>query len=79
MQAVNTISHNAVTFAVKAKNRPFSNNFVQHKVAGTVRTRNGRDAVAVYVKCTDDSREPGRIYLCVYTLAGTLLQCESYN
>lgn len=79
MQNVNTITYNNVNISVAKKQRPFSNNFVLLKVAGAVRTRNGRDAVAVYVKCTADSYEPGRIYYCVFTLKGNLLECCTVN
>jgi hypothetical protein len=76
----NTITFNAVSFAVNKRNRPWGNNFVQTQHAATaVRTRNGRDAVAVYVKCTADSREAGRVYYCVYTLKGTLQECCTVN
>jgi hypothetical protein len=44
-----------------------------------LRTRNGRDAVSVLVKCTNDSMEPGRVYFCVYTYKGTLLECHTMN
>jgi hypothetical protein len=66
---------NVVNFTVTKKNRPFSNNFVLMGVKRFVRTRNGRDAVEVLVKCTNDSKEPGRIYYCLFTYKGTLLSC----
>ena len=68
-----------ISFAVSKKNRPFSNNFVLMGIKRFVRTRNGRDAVAVLVKCTEDSLEPGRIYYCVYIYAGTLVECFTVN
>ena len=64
-----------VNFTATKKNRPFSNNFVLTGVKRFIRTRNGRDAVEVLVKCTNDSKEPGRVYFCVYTYKGTLLSC----
>jgi hypothetical protein len=67
-----------ISFNVTGDNRPFSNNFVLMGIKRFVRTRNGRDAVAVLVKCTN-SREDGRIYYCVYTYKGTLLECHTVN
>ena len=64
-----------VNFTATKKNRPFSNNFVLQGIKRFVRTRNGRDAVEVLVKCTNDSMEPGRVYFCLYTYKGTLLSC----
>lgn len=64
-----------ISFTATKKNRPFSNNFVLLGIKRFVRTRNGRDAVEVLVKCTSDSYEPGRVYFCVYTLKGTLMEC----
>jgi hypothetical protein len=64
-----------VNFTVTGHNRPFSNNFTLMGIKRFVRTRNGRDAVELLVKCTNDSREPGRVYFCVYTYKGTLLSC----
>ena len=68
-----------ISFTVKKDNRPFSNNFVLMGIKRFLRTRNGRDAVSVLVKCTADSMEPGRIYYCVYTYKGTLLECFTVN
>jgi hypothetical protein len=68
-----------ISFTVNKKNRPFSNNFVLMGIKRFVRTTNGRDAVSVLVKCTEDSMEPGRIYYCVYTYKGTLLECSTVN
>jgi len=68
-------SGKTVNFTANKKNRPYSNNFVLMGVKRFVRTRNGRDAVEVLVKCTNDSYEPGRVYFCLYTYKGTLLEC----
>ena len=65
--------------SINAKNRPFSNNFVQTQYYKTLRTRNGRDAHVVIVKCTSDSMEPGRLYCCTFTTKGTLLSCYTLN
>lgn len=64
---------------VTNKNRPFSNNFVQTKYLRTERTRNGRNAFVVIVKCTANSKEPGRSYICMYTAKGTLLACNTLD
>jgi hypothetical protein len=72
-------SGKSVNFTVNKKNLPFSNNFTMMGVKRFVRTTNGRDAVAVLVKCTADSYEEGRIYYCVYTYKGTLLECSTVN
>jgi hypothetical protein len=68
-----------ISFTVKGKNRPFSNNFTLMGIKRFLRTRNGRDAVSVLVKCTNDSIEAGRIYYCVYTYSGTLIECCTVN
>jgi hypothetical protein len=68
-----------VSFVANKQNRPFSNNFVLLGVKRFVRTRNGRDAVEVLVKCTKDSMEAGRIYYCLFTYKGTLLACDTCN
>jgi hypothetical protein len=78
---VNTVSfvqpstQKQISFTANKKNRPFSNNFVLQGIKRFVRTRNGRDAVEVLVKCTTDSKEPGRVYFCLYTYKGTLMSC----
>lgn len=72
-------SQKQVSFKVNKNNRPFSNNFTFMGIKRFVRTRNGRDAVSVLVKCTQDSLEPGRVYFCTYTYKGTLLECFTVN
>jgi hypothetical protein len=72
-------SGKSVNFTVTQTNRPFNNNFVLMGIKRFLRTRNGRDAVSVLVKCTNDSMEPGRVYFCVYTYKGTLLECHTVN
>ncbi len=68
-----------ISFNVSKDNLPFNNNFVLMGIKRFLRTRNGRDAVSVLVKCTNDSMEPGRIYYCVFTYKGTLLECHTVN
>ena len=75
----NTVVTPSANISITAKNRPFSNNFVQTQFVKTMRTRNGRDAFVVVVKCTSDSMEPGRLYCCTFTQAGTLLACYTLN
>jgi hypothetical protein len=76
MLAINTIQFNNNVINVSNKNRPFSNNFVVKHIQGPVRTRNGRNALAVVVQATATSLDPNRVYNCVYTLKGTLLSCS---
>jgi hypothetical protein len=64
-----------ISFTVSKRNRPYSNNFELMGIKRFIRTRNGRDAVELLVKCTNDSKEPGRVYFCTYTYKGTLLSC----
>jgi hypothetical protein len=64
-----------ISFTATKKNLPFSNNFTLMGIKRFMRTRNGRDAVELLVKCTNDSMEPGRVYFCTYTYKGTLLSC----
>ena len=81
----NTISftqpstNKSISFNVSKDNLPFNNNFVLMGIKRFVRTRNGRNAVEVLVKCTNDSMEPGRIYYCLFTYKGTLLACKTCN
>ena len=77
MQATNLISNGSTT--VRARQLPFNNNFTQQQYIKTCRTSNGRDAYVVVVKCTSDSREPGRLYACTYSAKGTLLDCNTLN
>ena len=76
-----TLPSNAkqISFTVNKKNLPYSNNFELMGIKRFLRTRNGRDAVSVLVKCTQDSLEPGRIYYCVFTYTGTLVECFTVN
>ena len=79
MQNVNTICVPNNVVNISATNLPYSNNFVQTEYVRTVRTRNGRNAFVVIVKCTTNSLEPGRLYACTYTQKGTLLNCYTLN
>ena len=75
MSTVNTIMLNNKKIAVTGKNRPYSNDFVVLQVRGKTCSA-GQAAVKVVVRVTDAGQEPGRTYLCVYTLAGELLACQ---
>ena len=70
---------NNAVININAKNLPFSNNFIQTQFIKTMRTRNGRNAFVVIVKCTANSMEPGRSYICMYTQKGTLLACNTLD
>lgn len=60
-------------FVVSKRNLPYKNNFVQLSAAMF------DDAITlrVLVQCTEDSREPGRVYACLYNVAGSLQGCVS--
>ena len=75
----NTVVTPFTTIKVSKRNLPFGNTFVQRKFVRTERTRNGRNAVVAYVTCTPTSKEPGRVYMCVFTEKGTLLSCITAN
>jgi hypothetical protein len=76
MQNVNVIYvPNVLKLNVTKRNRPFSNNFTQKKFI----TINESDLVELYVTCTSDSNEPGRIYFCEYTKRGKLISCCTLN
>lgn len=78
---------NTVTFnltartqqSVVCKRGPFGNKFVQHGSATLVGEFGKKVYVKFYALCTDDSIEPGRIYLCYATLKGTIVECETVN
>ena len=60
---------------VVAKRSPYGNNFKQKHYVKPV----GKNAHAVIVLCTEDSKEPGRVYYCVYTNKGALKECCTLN
>ena len=39
----------------------------------------GVPEIYALVKCTDDSREPGRIYSVNYNFSGEMMGCETEN
>ena len=73
----NTISAASYTVEVPLNQRPFSNNFVM--LEGRVVPYAGEDEIQCVVRCTEDSNEPGREYMCAYTLAGELVGCNTLN
>jgi hypothetical protein len=75
MQA-NTVSAGSYTFTVTNKQRPFGNNFVVLKALVSTMQANEIEAV---VKCTANSKEPGRTYYCIYSTNGELLACNTLN
>ena len=75
MQA-NTVSAGPYNFTVTNKNRPFGNNFVVQKAVVSTMQANEIECV---VKCTTNSKEPGRTYYCIYSTSGTLLSCNTLN
>ena len=76
MQKTNVVCGDGFTLKVKKTQLPFSNNFVQYKVIEQVEP----SEVQAYVKCTANSKEPGRIYFVAYSKAtGELLECYTLN
>ena len=73
---VSTATH-CVALTIKGANRPFSNNFVQQ--SAKIVKYNGKDEVLAFVTCTADSKEPGRIYACAFSLKGKLMGCNTVN
>jgi len=77
----NTISCNNITFKVTRKaDKPFGNNFVQLKdIDARIEAYEGTDEIIAYVTCTNNSREPGRIYAVYYSMQGKLIACNTVN
>ena len=73
----NKITAAQYSFTVTPKNRPFSNNFVQ--MTGEVQMYKGAPEVHAAVECTANSNEPGRVYKCIFTPTGKLLECWTLN
>ncbi len=76
MQA-NTVSVQNYNFVVKGDNRPFGNNFVVQ--SANIVKYNGQDEIACVVLCTDNSKEPGRLYSVQYSTKGVLQECCTLN
>ena len=74
MRKVNSarvVTVNDVT--VQVKRGPYGNKFtVQHAEIE-------QDMLQIRALCTADSREPGRIYICNYSMKGDLIACATLN
>lgn len=70
---LNTVKNaEGFTITVAKKQRPFSNDFTQIKVLESEEP----DEVQAYVKCTANSKEPGRVYFVAYSkTTGALIEC----
>lgn len=69
----NVISAGQYQLSISGSNRPFSNNFTQ--LSAEIVQYEGQDEIRAEVKCTNSSKEPGRIYVCNYSLDGVLQEC----
>lgn len=76
-KAKNGVHAGPYNFIVKGSNRPFGNNFVLQRA--TVVQYEGQDEVEAVVLCTNDSKEPGRLYLCYFSTKGKLEGCNTLN
>ena len=75
MKNVMTVNDTVLTIAVKEL--PFSEPFTQ--VEARIVQYEGVDEVLAYVKCTEEAREPGRMYACYYSMNGKLEGCNTIN
>ena len=73
----NTVSAGSYNLVVKGKQRPLSNNFVVQ--SAKIVQYNGQDEIACVVLCTNDSKEPGRVYFVQYSTKGRLQECNTLN
>ena len=74
----NTITCSNYSFKVtKKSNKPFSNNFLM--LESEITQYAGQDEITAFVKCTADSKEPGRIYACTFSTMGELVACNTIN
>ena len=65
---------NKIPVTIRKKQYPFSNEFTASDVK-----LNANMEIELLATCTANSREPGRIYKCYYTLGGALLECYTIN
>jgi hypothetical protein len=65
---------NKMPVTIRKKQYPFSNEFTASEVK-----LNEDWQIELLATCTANSKEPGRIYKCYYTLGGTLLECYTIN
>ena len=73
----NVVSAGQYKLTIKGSNRPFGNDFVQTEAE--IVQYEGQDEISAYVLCDKNSREPGRIYKCAYSLDGVLQACNTVN
>jgi hypothetical protein len=73
----NVITVGDVSFKVTSKNRPFGNKFVQQQ-AKIVQYK-GVDEVSAVVLCVKGSKEPGRLYACIFSITGEMIACNTLN
>jgi hypothetical protein len=66
---INTVQIDGRAVEITRRQRPYSNSFVVI----------AQEGLNVQVRCTEDSREPGRVYDCTYTKAGRLVGCRTVN
>ena len=74
MRKVNSaqaVTVNDVT--VQVKHGPYGNKFTVQ------RAKIEQDMLQIKVLCTADSREPGRVYICNYSMKGDLIACATLN
>ena len=70
--AQNVVSANGFAIKVSKAELPFGNNFVQINSIEQVEP----NEVQAYVKCTANSKEPGRVYFVAYSkVNGELIEC----
>jgi hypothetical protein len=73
---LNTVTADGFTLKVSNTQLPFGNTFVQHSTFA----QEEPNEVQAYVKCTANSREPGRIYFVAYSkINGKLIECYTVN
>jgi len=73
----NVITAPNITLKIAKKELPFGNNFEQ--LSAKIVQYKGADEVLAHVKCTADSREPGRTYSVNYSMLGKMEGCNTTN
>ena len=64
---------------VKCKRGPFGNLFTVRKAVIEQYQGKGPKELHAIVLCTDDSREPGRLYSVDWSLDGEMIACSTLN
>lgn len=71
----NTITlANSTVITVAKKQLPMGNNFVVQRIVAETATD-----VECVVRCTANSKQPGRLYSCNYTLQGKIIAAQTLN